>query len=415
MTTTPRQHAAIIANARVVTPPPGQTPRKGAAMAELLIYPRAHVHVHHGVIERIEPACGLESPSGPDVIDLRGNVLLPAFVDCHTHHCWAGSRIDEWEAKLAGASYLDVLRRGGGIMSTVRDVRGCREEDLARQLGERLRDLPTNEAIGALEIKSGYGLNTQHEMAMLRAIAACARDVGVPVVPTALLGHAIDPDVPRERFIRAMIEETLPAVSREFPGIAVDAFCEQGAWTLDECAALLSAAQRLGHPCRVHADQFTALGMTPWACEHGFRSVDHLEAVNDTGVEALAASGSVGVVLPACGFHLDGRYANARRLIDAGAALALATNCNPGSAPCRSMALVIALAVRFCGMRCEEAITAATVNAAHVLVLPDMGTIAPGQRASFAVLASQDERSVCYEIPAQVRLLDLSQPASASA
>jgi imidazolonepropionase len=412
----------IYTNARVVTPPPGPTHRKGRAMGELLVYPRAHIYATDGIIDRIEPAIGRDSPTGDNCHDMYGKVLLPALIDCHTHHCWAGSRVDEWEQRLAGASYLDTLKSGGGIMSTVRAVRASDDAHLQSHLLEHVGTLSLREGIGLVEVKSGYGLTTAHELRMLRAVRDCNANAagaalgsarGPRLVATALLGHAIDPDVPRDRFTRMVIEETLPVVSHEFPGIAIDAFCEEGAWSLEECQALFRAALRLGHPCRVHADQFHALGMVPWACEQGFRSVDHLEASTPESVEAIAASNTVGVVLPACGFHLDGRYANARRLIDAGAAVALATNSNPGSAPCSSMAMVMALGVRHCGMTWAEAITAATVNAAHVLGSHDMGVIAPGMQAAFAVLNSSDERTICYEFLSVVSLVtsgDLLRP-----
>ncbi|HLV67381.1 MAG TPA: amidohydrolase family protein, partial [Polyangiaceae bacterium] len=216
------------------------------------------------------------------------------------------------------------------------------------------------------------------------------------VVPTALLGHALDPDVPN--LVDRVLSETLPAVHAEFPGIAVDAFCERGAWSLASCRALLEHAAALGHPVRLHADQFTALGGLELAIELGARSVDHLEASSPDALARLARSRTAGVVLPASAFHLDGSYANARALLDAGGRLVLASNCNPGSSPTSSMPFVIALGVRKLGLSIGEAIAAATAKAADVLGLSDRGRIAPGMRADLILLRHTDERALAYEL-----------------
>jgi imidazolonepropionase len=231
---------------------------------------------------------------------------------------------------------------------------------------------------------------------MLRAIRRAAAAWPGTVVLTALLGHAIEGDA--EAFVARTIEEMLPAVSREFPGIAIDAFCEAGAWTREACVALFERAASAGHPVRVHADQFNSLGMVPAAVSLGARSVDHLEATTDEDLARLAASETFGVILPCTGFHTDGRYARARRFVDAGGALALATNCNPGSAPVHAMPFAIALAVRCCGLTPAEAIVACTVNAAALLGLRDRGTIEPGQRADLLLLGGRDERLLAYEM-----------------
>lgn len=191
--------------------------------------------------------------------------------------------------------------------------------------------------------------------------------------------------------------EALDAAHALAPRVAIDAYCESGAWSLDECITLFERAIALGHPFRVHTDQFNSLGMTDWAIDHGARSVDHLEASTPEAIAKLACSNTIGVVLPCAGFHTDARYANARAIIDQGGAVALATNLNPGSAPCASMPMAIALAVRYCGMTPAEAITACTVNAAAVLSLADRGTIAPGQRADLILLRHTDERQLAYE------------------
>jgi imidazolonepropionase len=255
-----------------------------------------------------------------------------------------------------------------------------------------------NEGTTTVEVKSGYGLSTADELKMLRAIRDAAHDSLGTVVSTALIAHAIDADHPsRQAFIEATINETLDAVHDECPAITIDAYCEDGAWSLDECARLFERARSLGHPFRVHADQFNALGMAPWAIEHGAVSVDHLEATTDDDLHALARSETFGVMLPCSGFHTDGRYANGRAFIDAGGALVIATNCNPGSAPTNSMPMAVALAARFNGLTPAEAITACTANAAALLGFDDRGYIAPGARADLVLLRHTDERALAFE------------------
>lgn len=383
----------LIKEARVVTPAPGVGVRRGVAMAELECHPSTDVRVEGGCIVAI--GRGLPATGGEEVLEARGRVLLPGFVDCHTHICWAGERLDEWELKRRGVPYLEILAQGGGILATVRAVRNATEEELVRELRGRLDRLLTG-GTTTVEVKSGYGLSTVHELKMLRAVRTASIDWAGSVVPTALLGHARDPAV--ENFVERTVCETLPAVTREFPGVAVDAYCEVGAWSTEECLRLFTAAMAAGHPARVHADQFNALGMTREAVGLGAVSVDHLEASTGSELGLLAASRTIGVILPVTGFHTDGRFANGRALIDAGGALALATNWNPGTAPSGSMPFAIALAVRNCGLTPAEAITAATLNAAAVLGLSDRGVLAPGARADLVLLHHQDERMLAYEV-----------------
>jgi imidazolonepropionase len=367
--------------------------------------------------------------------------------------------------EAGGASYLELLKAGGGIMATVRAVRAATEAELRDGLRARLEYM-LREGTCTVEVKSGYGLTSADELKMLRAIVSAGEGTGGAtawpgtVVPTACIGHALDPEVGRDAFVQRTIEETLPAVHAEFPGIAIDAYCEEGAWSLEECVRLFERAAELGHPLRVHADQFHALGMVAAAVEggrdwggghggRGFVSVDHLEATSPESLARLAQSEVMGVMLPCSGFHTDGRYADGRGFIAAGGALAIATNWNPGSAPCGSMPAAIALATRFLGreggqdratevagnaspapaqppsgtsasdrtaatsvlptdnfrsaMNCArgisaaEAITAATVNGAAVLGLSDRGRITPGARADLVLLRHTDERMLAQE------------------
>lgn len=354
---------------------------------------RADVRVAGSTITEIAPA--LMPSYSERVVDAGGRVLMPGFVDAHTHALWAGDRLDEFEQRQRGASYLEILKAGGGIWSTVRSVRSATEGELCATLGERV-EVMLREGTTTLEVKSGYGLDTEHELKMLRAIAHVARGFRGGLIATALLGHALDPDDPE--LVPRTITETLPAVHREFPDVAIDAYCEEGAWSLAACRQLLSEARRLGHPLRLHADQFHSLGAVDLALELGIRSLDHLEATPAPELERLARAGVYGVMLPASGFHVDGRYASARNFLDAGGQLVLASNCNPGTAPTSSMPFVIALAVRHLKLTALEAITATTSRAARLLGLDDRGLVEVGKRADLLLLRHRDERQLGYEL-----------------
>ncbi|HMN97028.1 MAG TPA: imidazolonepropionase [Phycisphaerales bacterium] len=388
----------LIRDARVLTlalPRGGRGPRRGHSLRELSILPRGSVRIDGSRI--IEVADGWTEPRADEaVVEAEGRVLMPAFVDCHTHACWAGQRLDEFEMRLAGATYLQILKAGGGIMSTVRAVRAATEEQLAAGLVERLLRM-ARLGTGTVEVKSGYGLSPEMELVMLRAIRSASRETRQIVVPTFLGAHAIDPECPD--FVERTINETLPAAVTEFPGIACDAFCEDGAWSLAETRRLFENARDMGCRLRVHTDQFNSLGMTRLAIEMGAATVDHLEAITASDMQHLARSETIAVLLPVSGFHLDDRYAPARDLIDCGAAVAIATNCNPGSAPSPSMAFAIGLASRKLRMTPAEAIVAATYNAACVLDLQDeVGSIETGKRADLQLLDLRDERELAYEI-----------------
>lgn len=398
----------IITNARAITLQPsgsGDGPRRGREMSDLAIRDRVDIVIRGEWIVSLGDAMTLGY--GDRIIDAGGRIVMPGFVDCHTHTCFAGSRIDEWERKLAGATYQEIMTSGGGIMSTVRATRAATRAELTTLLASRLRAM-LSLGTTTVEVKSGYGLTLDAESRILGAISdlqlAQRHAAGHRPLPniamTALLGHALDPDI--ADFVQETIRSTLPAVSKHFPEIPIDAYCERGSWSLDDTRALFESAQSLGHPIRVHTDQFTSLGMTPLAAHLGARSCDHLEASTESDLTALARSKTIGVGLPCCGFHLDGRFAKLRSLIDQGGAAAIATNFNPGSAPCPSIPMAIALAVRHCGLSVAEAITAVTVNAAAVLGMRDRGTIAPGKRADLLILDTKDYRSIGYEFGSQL-------------
>ncbi|MBX3389484.1 MAG: imidazolonepropionase [Phycisphaeraceae bacterium] len=390
--------------------PPGYVGvRTGEAMRGLKMRENVDVLIRAGRIEAVGD--GITVPPGGQVIDARGDVLMPGFVDCHTHLCWAGNRIDEWTRRLAGESYLQILKDGGGIMSTVRAVRETPLVRLTELLRQRL-DASLRQGITTIEIKSGYGLNTETEIKMLRAIRDAALTWPGTVVLTALIGHAIDTTVGEKTFVEKTINETLPTVHAEFPGIAIDLFCEEGAWTLSDSLRLLNAAKELGHPLRVHADQFTSRGMVTEAVKLGVLSVDHLEQTTSAELEVLSKSQTFAVGLPITAINLGNsstckaftgmspgiKFANLRELVDRGGRVCVATNANPGSSPSISIPLAAALAVRFCGLTVDEALTAITVNPAMMLGFKDRGVVSSGKRADLVLLRFEDYRELAYEL-----------------
>jgi imidazolonepropionase len=382
----------LIRNARIITLAMGAHPRRGKELGELSVIPRGDVLVSDGTVAALGPK--VEAPAESEVIDANGRVIMPGFVDCHTHACWAGSRLDDWEESLRGLPRSEVLKKGGGLYATVLAVREATKKQLAAGLRERLNRM-LREGTTTVEVKSGYGLSTEAELKMLRAIVRAGQDWEGTVVPTALLGQTFEGSL--DDFARMVVKEMLPEISKEFPDITVDACVAQGAWSVEACVKLFEKAAK-HHPLRVHTDQFASLGMIPEAIRLHARSADHLEAASKADLTALAGSPTFGVILPCTGFHTDGRFARAGFFVDQGGTLALATNCNPDSAPGHSMPFALALAVRRCGLTPQEAIAASTVNAAALLGLTDRGTIEIGKRADLILLHHTDERMLAYEV-----------------
>ncbi len=397
----------IIVNARIVTLAGENTPRRKEAMNDLGVIENGFLSVKDGIIEHVATGTPdeqfINDHADIPVVEANGRVVMPGFVDCHTHTCWAGSRLNEFEMGLKGVSYLDILKQGGGILSTVRAVRESSQEDLCVDVLGRL-GLMASQGTTTVEIKSGYGLTTKDELKMLRSIHDASQDVPQIIVGTFLGAHAIDPE--QENFADIIIHETLPAIVQEFPNITCDAYCEQGSWSVEDTTRLFEKAIELSCPIRAHVDQFNPLGMLSKAVELGACSVDHLERSTDDELKVLAESDTVAVLLPVSGFCLNNEYARGRDIIDFGSPVAIATNYNPGSAPSPSIPFTISLACRQLGLTPAEAITAATHNAACVLNLQNrVGRIETGMQADIQLLDCDDERDLAWHIAAGGPLL----------
>jgi len=369
---------------------------RGARHGALAITPRAALAVCNGRIAWAGPADAWRGEARR-VLDAGGAAVVPGLVDPHTHLVWAGDRLADFEARARGESYEAILARGGGIRHTMRCTAAATVDELVALARPRLAALVHSGAT-TVEIKSGYGFTDDAELRMLRAVAALRAHTPAELVPTLLL-H-VPPADPAERtaYVAHACEVLVPRVAREGLAEAVDVFVEREAFTVEEAARLLDAARAHGLAGKLHADQFHALGGAEMAAARGTLSVDHCEASGPAQVAALAASSTVATLLPGVSLHLGLPPAPGRALVDAGAAVALGTDCNPGSSPVYSAALPAALAVRLNGLTPAEALVAVTANAAAALGRRDRGRLAAGCRADFLVLDAEDWRELMYAL-----------------
>ncbi len=339
-----------------------------------------------------------DAPKADHVVEVNG-VIFPGFIDCHTHGVFGAPRLDDHERRALGVDYKAIAAAGGGILQSVRDVRSRSESDLEVLTRARLRMLIAHGAT-TIEVKSGYGLELEAELKQLRVIRTLASELPVTLVPTFLGAHEVPPEYrgKRDAYVRLVAEEMIPAVAKETLARCCDVFCEPGVFSTGETRQILTAAARHGLAIKLHADELEGSGGAELAAELGALSADHLAAISDRGIQALAASPTVAVLLPATMIFLGKRgQAPARRLIDAGAAVALATDYNPGTSPTMSLPLVMALGVSQLGLRHAEAVTAVTINAAAALGLAqDRGQIVLGHVADLVVAAVDDWREVAY-------------------
>ena len=316
-----------------------------------------------------------------------GRLVVPGLVDCHTHLAHAGDRADEFVERLRGTSYLDIARRGGGILKSVRATRAASAEELAEAAGGRLRAM-IRQGVTTVEAKTGYGLTLEDELRVLRIYRALGAAGPARIVPTLLAAHAVPPEFAADRagYVRLICEAMIPAAAAEGLADFVDVFVEEGAFTADEARTIFATAARHGLGAKLHADQLTDTGGAALAAEVGAASADHLECVSDEGVYRLAEAGVVAVSLPIATLVLGQEPLPARRLLDAGVRVAVATDFNPGSAPSASLGLALWLACTRQRMTPEEALRGATVEAARALRLGDgTGSLAPGSPADLAV------------------------------
>jgi imidazolonepropionase len=374
----------------------------GVTWDDLGVVADAVVLIEDGTIAYAGPAAALPAPGKVDrELDAEGGVALPGLIDPHTHPCWVGSRHDEFALRAEGKTYREISAAGGGIRATMRHVRRATPDELAAACTARLARLFAL-GVTTVEAKSGYALDTEGELRMLRAIRQAAARTDQTMVPTFLGAHAVPPEFgdDADGYAELVIHEMLPAVAVEKLAVFCDVFVERGFFTLEQGRRILTAAKDLGLGLRVHADEFEPLGGAQLAAELGAASADHLMAVDDEGIRALAAAGVTATLLPATTLFLgESRYAPARKLLDAGCRVALSTDFNPGSSYTENLFLVLTLACTALRMTVAEALAGVTYNAARSLLLHETrGALLPGRRADLAIFDAPDLRAIPYHL-----------------
>jgi imidazolonepropionase len=377
----------------------GERRKRGPEMRDLPLLADGSVVIQHGRIAWVGPDARLPPLAEPAaVLDVRGQTVLPGFVDSHTHLLFAGTREDEFEQRLQGRTYQEIAAAGGGINATVRMVRRSSKEQLKVLARPRLRRL-LQFGVTTVEVKSGYGLTMADELKCLEAIAELGAEGPPELVPTFLGAHVVPPEFASDRagYIRLLTNEMLPEVVRCRLAEFCDVFCETGVFSVAESEQVLRRAGELGLRPKLHADEMTPLGGAELAARLGAVSADHLLCVSDAGIEALAASSTVATLLPGTAFFLGLPYAPARRLLASGAAVALASDCNPGTCPSENLPLAGALACTQMGLLPAEAVTALTLNAAAAVGRSDrLGSIEVGKQADLIVCDVPDYRHLFY-------------------
>jgi len=384
-------------------------PKRGVEMRDVGIVSNAAIAISSGKFVAVGPSDEVGSAYSADAtIDARGRVVSPGFVDPHTHIVFAGDRLDEFELRIKGADYLEILAAGGGILSTVQKTRAASEDELVEFAKGRL-DKMLACGTTTTEIKTGYGLDPETELKMLRVIERLNREHPIDIVPTFLPAHAVPPEFRDDanRYVDLICNEMLPAAwdwykeSHFFGRVPffVDVFTEKNAFNLEQTERILDVAGTIGFLIKAHVDEFTNLGGSRLAIEKGATSIDHLDTISDSEIAMLAASETIAVVTPTVNFNFgSAHFADARRLIDSGCAVALSTDYNPGSAPCPSQPTAMAIAARYQKLLPAEVFNAATINAAFAVGLFDqIGSVEVGKKADLLLFDTTDYRSIAYE------------------
>ena len=379
-------------------------PRLGAALCDVAVIRDGAVATADGEIvavgstDQVRDTVRLSRAA--TVIDATGRVVLPGFVDAHTHLVFAGPRVDEFEMRLRGASYLEIAAAGGGILRSVSATRQA-DEELLLQLGRARLDHLLRTGTTTAEAKSGYGLTRDDEVKQLRVIHRLSAQHDVDVVPTVLAAHAVPPEFAGDPdgYIDIVIRDILPAVADEDLAEFCDVFCDVGAFTIEQGRAVLEAGNALGLVPKLHADEFTDTGGARLAAEVGAISADHLLHASDTGLAAMAAAGTIAVLLPGTAYFLGLPFAPARRMVELGVPVAIASDYNPGSSPMWSMPAVISLACVCMRLMPAEAIVAATINAAWAIgMAEEVGSLEPGKAADLVILDVADHREIAMTL-----------------
>jgi imidazolonepropionase len=403
----------FIHNASQVCTVPAQEggPQRGSVLGTLGVIENGAVAIHRGKIVDVGQTAQLRVEyEAQKQIDATNCAIVPGLVDPHTHLVWAGDRAAEFEMRLAGASYMDIMAAGGGINSTVKQVRAASVEQLVAETHRRL-DRLFRLGTTTVEIKTGYGLDTASELMQLEAIYRLADQHSMGIVATFLGAHAVPPEYQgrTDAYVELVVKEMIPAIAdfareREKPLPFIDVFCEEGVFDVAQSRRILEAALEQGMRAKIHADEFAGLGGTRLAVELGAVSADHLVKTPDEDIRALGGGSTIAVGLPATPFGLGHHeYTPALAILEAGGALALATDCNPGTAWCESMQFVMALACRYMRLTPAQSLAAATLNAAFAIGMGDsVGSLEAGKQADLLILDVADYRHLAYRFGGSV-------------
>lgn len=393
--------AKLVYNARIYTPE-GSSPSSGKDQGAVRFLPDGAMIIKNGLIEEVGPREEVEKKAMAmefdEEIDCGSRCVIPGFVDPHTHMCFARRREEEFSLRLEGTPYLEILKRGGGILSSVRAVKEASDDELFENtLCLALSALSMGTT--TVEMKSGYGLDTETELRMLSVIRRVGRESPLDVIPTFMGAHAVPEEYKgrADEFTDLIVKEMLPAAKEQGIARFCDVFCEEGVFSLVQTERILTEAGRLGFGLKVHADEVHDTGGAGLAAKVGAVSAEHLLAASDEGLSAMAAAGVAAILLPATAYSLRKPYARARAMIDRGVPVALATDCNPGSSFTESMPFVFGLGVMAMGLTVNEALTAATKNSACAIGAGDVcGTLERGKQADFLVLDGETPAIMAY-------------------
>jgi len=360
---------------------------RGEEMKKLSILENAYLYIEHDTIIEYGTMDEYHPIDAETTIDATGRIVLPSWCDSHTHIVYAGDRTGEYVDRINGLSYADIARRGGGILNSAKKLQNISEEDLYNQSINRLDDI-IKMGTGAVEIKTGYGLTVDAELKMLKVIKRIKQDTLAFIAPTLLAAHAIPEEYRKnkEEYIKLITNELIPKAGDLNISHFIDVFCEEGYFDIEDLETILKAGQVHNFRPKIHVNQFNILGGVALGVKHNALSVDHLELLNDEDIEALKESDTMPVALPGCSFFLGIPYTPARKLIDAGLPLAIATDYNPGSAPSGNMNFIVGAACAKLKLTPEEAINAATINGAYAMGMSNMyGSVTRGKKANFII------------------------------
>lgn len=388
----------LIRNIGLLATPEGFCARRGPAQGQLRLLKNAWVLAEDGIITAVgqgEPPCGAEQ-----IIDGAGRLATPGLADAHTHLIFGGWRQDELADKLHGVPYLDILARGGGILSTVRATRAATEAELLEKGRRALLEMQRF-GVTACEAKSGYGLETETELRQLRVIRQLGQECAMDLAPTLLGAHALPPEyqADREGYLRLLCEEMIPRAAAEGLARFCDVFCEEGVFTAEESRRILLAGKAHGLLPKLHADEIHPIGGSQLAGELGAVSAEHLIVCPEEGMDSMARSGVIACLLPCTSLYLGASFAPARRLVEKGVAIAIATDFNPGSCPCLNLQLAMSLGCLYYRLTPEEVLTAVTLNGAAAMGLAGrLGSVEPGKQCDLALWDAPDLNYLCYRM-----------------